>query len=133
MRHEFSRQTKRDALARAGAGKPGEALCEAVGEVYGLEPGRRCNVPLARGVEFDHYPLPAGDRDSDGLDNCVACCPTCHRWKTSHYDVPVLAKGKRVSDGYLGIKRQAGRPIPGSKASGIRKKMDGTVERRHGR
>jgi hypothetical protein len=55
-------------------------------------------------VEFDHYPLPAGDEDSDTLANCVACCPKCHAWKTANYDIPVLAKGKRVSDFHLGIR-----------------------------
>ena len=104
MRHEFTRQTKREALRRAGAGDVGRATCEAVGARYGLPPGKRCDAPLSHGVEFDHYPLPAGDEDSDTLENCVACCKTCHRWKTSHYDVPVLAKGKRVSDKTLGIR-----------------------------
>jgi hypothetical protein len=97
MRHEFSRQTKREALRRSGG------LCEAVGEVYGLDPSARCNGPLSHGVEFDHYPLPAGDKGSDTIGNCVAVCLTCHRWKTSHYDIPVLAKGKRISDRHLGI------------------------------
>lgn len=98
MRHEFSTKTMRAARQRSGD------LCEAVGVVYGLEPGQRCNAPLAKAVEFDHYPLPAGDRDSDTLDNCVACCPTCHGRKTRTYDIPVLAKGKRVSDRHLGIR-----------------------------
>lgn len=123
MRHEFSTKTLRQAHVRSGG------LCEAVGAVYGLEPGQRCNAVLdTKGVEFDHYPLPAGDKDSTGLDNCVACCPACHKWKTAHYDIPVLAKGKRVSDGYLGIK-QSRNPLPGSRASGVRKRMSGKVER----
>ena len=122
--HEFSKETKRAARERSGG------LCEAIGAVYGLEPGQRCNAPLSRGVEFDHYPSPAGDPGSDGLDNCVSCCPTCHKRKTTTYDIPMLAKGKRVSDKHLGIKAKTSRPIPGSKASGIRKRFDGTVERR---
>ncbi len=97
MRREFSKPTKREALKRSGM------LCEAVGAVYGLEPGQRCNAPLSHGVEFDHYPVPATERDSDGLENCVACCPTCHRIKTAKFDIPVQAKTKRVSDKHLGI------------------------------
>lgn len=96
-RHEFSKPTKREARRRSGE------FCEAVGEVYGLPPGQRCNAPLSKGVEYDHYPFPAGDPGSDTLDNCVACCLSCHRWKTSHYDVPVLAKGKRTADKHNGI------------------------------
>lgn len=98
-RYEFSKQTKREALQRSGK------LCEAIGPVYGLPPGQRCNAPLDGGVEFDHYPAPATDKGSDTLENCVAACKTCHRFKTSSYDVPMQAKGKRVSDKHQGIRR----------------------------
>lgn len=97
-RQEFSKPTKREALKRSGG------LCEAIGTVYGLTPGQRCNAPLSHGVEFDHYPVPATDPGSDTLDNCVACCKTCHRHKTSTYDVPMQAKGKRISDKHNGIR-----------------------------
>jgi 5-methylcytosine-specific restriction protein A len=97
-RHEFGKPVKRQALARSGG------LCEAVGEVYGLDAGQRCNAPLSSGVEFDHYPAPATDKGSDTIDNCVASCPVCHRFKTSTYDVPMQAKNKRVSDKHLGIR-----------------------------
>jgi 5-methylcytosine-specific restriction protein A len=99
MRHEFSKSVKRDALKRSNM------LCEAVGEVYGLLPGQRCNAPLSHGVEFDHYPIAATERDSDGLDNCVACCKTCHGHKTRTFDIPAQAKSKRVSDKHLGIRK----------------------------
>lgn len=98
-RHEFSKAVKREALTRSGG------LCEAVGEVYGLEPGQRCNAPLSHGVEFDHYPTPATDKGSDTADNCVACCRTCHRHKTSTYDVPMQAKGRRIRDKHAGIRK----------------------------
>jgi hypothetical protein len=35
----------------------------------------------------------------------VATCKTCHRFKTSTFDVPVQAKTKRVSDKHQGISR----------------------------
>jgi 5-methylcytosine-specific restriction enzyme A len=98
-RYEFSKALKRDALKRS------EKRCEAVGLVYGLEPGERCYAPLDHGVEFDHYPAPATDEGSDTLANCVACCPKCHARKTAAYDVPMQAKGKRISDKHLGIRR----------------------------
>ncbi len=98
MRYEFSKPTKREALKRSGG------LCEAIGERYGLEPGQRCNAPLAYGVEFDHYPVPATEKDSDGIENCVAACRKCHGYKTRSFDIPVQAKTKRVSDKHLGIK-----------------------------
>lgn len=100
-RHEFSQKVKRAARERSGG------FCEAIGEVYGLAPGQRCNAPLAgKRVEIDHYPLPATDKGSDTLENAVACCSDCHQHKTSAYDVPMQAKGKRVSDRHLGISKK---------------------------
>ena len=99
MRHEFSKAIKRAALARS------KGLCEAIGEVYGLPPGVRCNASLAYGWEADHYPTPATDRGSDTLENCVAACKACHRFKTSKYDVPMQAKGKRLRDKHAGIRK----------------------------
>ncbi|MBJ6986898.1 HNH endonuclease [Devosia sp. MC521] len=107
-RYEFSKGTKREARHRS------RDLCEAVGEVYGLPPGQRCNAPLSAGVEYDHYPAPATDKGSDTLENCVATCKTCHRFKTSSFDVPMQAKAKRVSDKHLGIRphsKWASRPL----------------------
>jgi hypothetical protein len=97
MRSEFSKPTKREALKRSGG------FCEAIGKAYGLPSGVRCNAPLSHGVEFDHYPVPATERDSNGLDNCVACCKTCHGFKTRTLDIPIQAKTKRVSDKHQGI------------------------------
>lgn len=102
MRYEFTKPTKREALKRSNG------YCEAVGKAYGLPSGVRCNAPLSHGVEFDHYPVPATERDSDGLDNCVACCKTCHAFKTRTLDIPVQAKTKRVSDKHQGIDKPRG-------------------------
>jgi 5-methylcytosine-specific restriction enzyme A len=44
--------------------------------------------------------------------------------------VPRIAKAKRQQRAHLGAKARKSRPIPGSRASGLRKRMDGTVERR---
>lgn len=110
-RYEFSKATKREALRRSGM------MCEAVGAVYGLPRGQRCNAPLGSGVDFDHYPVPATDRGSDTLDNCVACCRTCHKYKTRTYDTPMQAKGKRVRDRHSGIRKRR-RTIPGRRFNG---------------
>ena len=91
-RHNFSAKVKRQARDRSGGS------CEAVGAVYGLPVGQRCNAPLTgKRVEIDHFPLPATDEGSDVLENAVACCVDCHRFKTSSYDVPMQAKGKRLA------------------------------------
>lgn len=122
MRTEFSKSTKRAALKRS------DGTCEAVGEWYGLAPGQRCNALLAYGVEFDHINLNVNSHD-DSLENCAAVCPRCHAYKTAHHDTPLAAKTLRQQDKHLGIKPRQSRPMPGSKASGIRRRMDGTVER----
>ena len=113
MRHEFSPKVRREALLRSGAGNIGDAPCEAVGTLYGLEPGQRCNAPLNNGFDVDHYPIPATDRGSNRLENAVACCKACHRFKTSHYDIPMQAKGKRVADRHMGIRAPSRMRGPG--------------------
>lgn len=104
-RHEFGKETRRAAIQRAGG------MCEAVGPLYGLAEDQRCGANLGYGFELDHYPLPAGDADSDTLANCVVCCKVCHRHKTSHYDVPMQAKGKRVQDRARGTKVPTRNPL----------------------
>jgi 5-methylcytosine-specific restriction endonuclease McrA len=100
MRHNFSSAIKRAARKRSGD------RCEAIGEVYGLPAGQRCNAVLTgKRVEIDHYPIPATDEGSDVLENAVTCCTDCHSHKTTSYDIPMQAKGKRVSDKHLGIRR----------------------------
>ena len=96
-RAEFSKQTKRDALKRSGG------LCEAVGPMYGLRDGQRCNAPLAYGVEFDHVVLEANSHDNS-LENCAATCVRCNRWKAAKHDTPMAAKTVRQQDKHLGIK-----------------------------
>lgn len=98
-RSEFSLPVKRQAIERSGG------YCEAIGGVYGLEPGVRCNAPLVRGVEFDHYPIRAADGGAGTLDNCVAACRVCHRHKTRTFDMPMIAKRKRIVDRNAGIRK----------------------------
>lgn len=102
MRHEFSKKTKREALSRS------EQKCEASSALYGFPLGgsneNRCNSPLAKGVQFDHFIL-ASEGGAASLENCRAVCLKCHSWKTRNIDTPKAAKIKRVRDKHLGIKR----------------------------
>jgi 5-methylcytosine-specific restriction endonuclease McrA len=52
-----------------------------------------------------------------------------HRAKTAA-DVAERAKIDRIRKRHLGLTKPKGRPMPGSRASGIKKRMDGTVVRR---
>ena len=123
-RAEFSKSVKRAALLRSGG------HCEAEGKVYGLPQSQRCNTPLSKGVEFDHYPIRAADGGPATLDNCAAVCPTCHKHKTRTFDIPNVAKGKRVSDRHLGIRTArvaARRGFATNRNGPFKRKMDGTV------
>lgn len=100
-RANFDKPTKRAALARS------EGLCEASGAFYGLSEGRRCNLPLAQGVEFDHFDLDANSKDNS-LENCMAVCIRCHAWKTRHYDTPKAAETLRQQDRARGVVKPKG-------------------------
>jgi hypothetical protein len=90
-RAEFRAETKRQAHMRSGG------ICEAIGEDYGMPPGVRCTTSLALGVEYDHSRVEAALGGSADLDNCLAVCPSCHRYRTTARQ-PALAKAKRLAD-----------------------------------
>ena len=79
QRREFTAKTKRQALERS------EGRCEAVGVMYGLRDGERCNALLEdTGAEYDHI-LECWLGGDNGIDNCAAVCPACHLRKSSRY------------------------------------------------
>ena len=122
-RNEFTKATKREAWDRSGE------VCEAVGDMYGLPAGERCTADLNFGVEYDHIILDANSKDRS-LENCCACCPKCHHWKTNNVDKQTAAKTRNQQDHQRGIQEtQWRRPMPGSRKSGFRKRMNGQVER----
>jgi hypothetical protein len=97
-RAEFSQKTKKQALARSGM------QCEAIGSMYGLPDGKRCESSLSAGVEFDHVVLDANSKDNS-LENCAASCIRCHRWKTTNHDIPMAARTVRMMEKNIGLKR----------------------------
>ena len=110
MRREFSKHVKLAAFKRANG------QCEVC--TSKLYPGR---------IEYDH-----DKEDTFGgepiLENCVCMCSACHGKKTRDR-AAVIAKSNRVRNKYAGIKKRSTRPMPGTKASGLRKRMSGEVER----
>lgn len=97
---EFTKPVKRLALERSGK------RCEAVGALYGLPAGHRCNADLGYGVEFDHIVLEANSKDNS-LENCAAVCMRCHRFKTTKHDTPKAAKTLRQQDKGRGIRKRS--------------------------
>ena len=122
MSRTFSKEVKRAALTRA------QGKCEAVGPLYGLPEGVRCNANLGAGFDFDHIILWANSRDSS-LDNVAVCCRPCHRIKSTKHDTPKAAETVRQRDKNDGIKNDR-KPMAGSRKSRWKRKMDGTVVER---
>ena len=80
--------------------------------------------------DADHViPIELGGDDTKGSDNIKPAHKACHAPKTAT-DVGHIAKGKRMKQRGLGIKRQSRNPMPGSRASGLKKRLDGTVVKR---
>lgn len=118
-RREFSVGTKRAARDRANG------VCECR-RIPGW-PG--CGRPLGPGNTFFEHIICDGAGGEPTLENCAVLTKTCWRKKTSEHDQPTVAKTKRMRDRDSGIRRVS-RPVPGSKSTRWRKRMDGTVERR---
>ena len=77
--------------------------------------------------EVEHIiPLEVSRDDSDG--NLAPAHVACHKAKTKS-DARTIAKCRRVSQNHTGARKPKG-TIPGSKASGWKRKLDGTIERR---
>jgi 5-methylcytosine-specific restriction protein A len=110
MRREFSRKIRASVALRAGG------CCEACGAKLKVGEG-----------EYDHI-LPDQLGGEPTAENCSLVCRVCHRAKTAT-DVGRIRKGDRQRDRHTGAMKSSSRPIPGSKASGIRKRFNGTVEK----
>lgn len=100
-RHEFSRETRREALKRSGL------KCEASGPRYGLEEGQRCNCSLSLGVQYDHD-VPDQLGGDNSIENCRAVCIQCHKIKTRG-DIRQIRKSDRQRDKASGVIRSAGK------------------------
>jgi 5-methylcytosine-specific restriction enzyme A len=110
-RREFPVRIKLAAFQRCGG------YCEA------------CDAKLFPGrYAFDHR-NPDALTGTPILENCAVLCRPCHADKTA-MDMASIAKAKRRQAKHLGIKRAPkGPPLPGTRASGIRKRMSGAVEK----
>lgn len=111
-RLEFSKEVRICALRRS------KGRCEAKGASYGFRRGVRCNADLGYGVEYDHFPIRAADGGLPDLDNCVAACVKCHRWKTAKIDLPQIAKSKRLFDRKWNLRPPASPPLRGPRGQG---------------
>ena len=109
-RSEFTKKTKLEAWERCGG------FCEC-----------GCGQKIIGRPEYHH------DKENyiggdNSLENCLVLTKKCHRIITDERR-PEIDKTRRISEKNAGIRKRKGRPMPGTRASGIRKKMDGTVWR----
>lgn len=112
-------------------------------EIFQRASGRceRCRRKVVGSLKphYDHSTPDAVADKSNPLtaDDGQLLCNECHDTKTneqawgpaSRGDKTEIAKTKRIIEKQAGVKRKSGRPLPGTKASGMRKRMNGTVER----
>ncbi len=117
MRKEFPTRIKVAAFQRASG------RCEGK-----LETGERCYAVLIPGRWRCDHINPDGLTGQPTLDNAQCLCPLCDGRKTPG-DIATIAEAKRREARQIGAEAR-GRPMPGSKASGLKKRMDGTVVRR---
>ena len=88
--------------------------------------GRKITPPMK--WECDHV-VAIANGGANAEFNLQVLCVICHLSKTQR-DVDEKSRVVRKRLKHLGLRKAKGRPMPGTKASGIRKRMDGTVERR---
>ncbi len=109
MRQEFSPKVKAQAFQRA------DGRCE----------GKNCGARLTVGkFAYDH------DRADDlggepTLENCKVLCLVCHKEKTRSFDMPRIAKGRRIRKREMGIKKRSS--FACSRQSRWKKKINGEV------
>jgi len=120
-RNEFTPATKRLAHERS------RGICEC--HRIPNWPYPICSLPLGTGNTFYDHIDPDYFCRCNELDNCAVLTKTCNALKTSSIDQPAIAKVKRISDRARGIVRAPkGRPLPGTRASGIKLRMNGRPE-----
>lgn len=112
-RREFPKHVKLEAWKRCGG------FCEC-----------GCGQKIISGnVQYDHR-LPDAFGGEPTLDNCVVMRSRCHLKKTTEIDRPAIDKATRIAEKNSGLRKRKSPPMPGTKASGWKKKMDGRTERR---
>ncbi len=117
MREEFPRRVKALAFKRC-CDEAGIPHCEGCGIVL-----------VAGNVHYDHD-MADGLGGEPTLANCkVLCIKTCHKEKTIYQDNPIMQKADRVLKKTYGVAKSRN-PMPGSRDSKWKKKMNGMIVRR---
>jgi len=97
-RKEFPSKIKDAALKRSD----GYCECHLVSQLPTFQIGCGCKLGPAN-CYFEHV-NPDGLTGEPTLENCAALTRTCWQLKTMTYDIPVIAKAKRIRRGHFGIR-----------------------------
>ena len=90
---------------------------------------KRCSRLITAAIlwECDHtIALINGGENRES--NLQILCEFCHTGKTAS-DVGIKAKTYAIQKRHLGLRKPKGRPMPGTRRSGIRKRLSGKVEK----
>ena len=91
---------------------------------------RLCGLKIDAGQVWElHHWRPRALLGPDTDENLFPVHKRCHAHQTRTQDVPMIAKAKRMEAAHLGAKVSRW-PMAGSRASGWKRKMDGTTVRR---
>lgn len=116
-RLEFSIATQRDMLKRSG----GICECHRIPHVFEIF----CGTQLGTGNTFFEHIIQDFMRPDNSIENGAALTRTCWRFKTDTFDLPNIAKTKRVFDFNNGIEDPWKKPLPGGRKSEIKMRMIG--------
>ena len=86
-------------------------------------------IDAGKAWDIDHI-LPLALGGTNESNNLQILCKPSHQSKTSQSDIPRIAKTKRLKARHLGARSPSTRPIPGSRHSPWKRKLDGSVVRR---
>jgi len=88
----------------------------------------RCTQRIHAGQAWDiDHVIPLALGGNNEPENLQILCRSCHQAKTHLSDIPRIAKTKRQKAKHLGARSHSRRPIPGSRSSPWKRKMDGSV------
>lgn len=121
-RFEFTKTQKRQMAERSNG------VCEAgkggTYKFYGMADADVCH---RKATEFDHVIADSLKRQKvQSIDEGLHVCTVHHKVKTHGHDRPRIQKAKNIREKTMGI-RTVRHPMPGSRASNWKRKMDGSV------
>lgn len=86
-------------------------------------------IDAGKAWDIDHI-LPLALGGTNEPENLQILCKPCHQSKTSQSDIPRIAKTKRLKARHLGARSPSTRPLPGSRRSLWKRKLDESVVQR---